>query len=147
MFDDTELALYTKKQRAGISFLINPLTPSVSEGLREQNTSSKTETSFVAGRRQTEKKQDVDYKALQEDTLDHVIGDWEGILDENDKLIPCTRENKVSIADYYPSLGVAWVRLASVITAKAEADRLQKDAEAEKNSGNMSAGKSAEQTT
>jgi hypothetical protein len=50
----------------------------------------------------------IDDKKRNELTWTHCIVDWEGIYDEEDKLIPCTDENKVLLMQHAPSF-TSWV--------------------------------------
>lgn len=48
--------------------------------------------------------EEVDTACIYHERLDRIILDWSGFTDAEGKAIPCTRENKVDLADMNPGL-------------------------------------------
>jgi len=118
-FDESEIGHFEKKQRAKLAFLISPMTPKLVSEVNDANLKRETKTTFQGGRRQTEIKEEPDKEKANDDLIDRIVGDWRGIVGENDKEMQCTRENKLSLINNgYPGLGVAWVTIAREIMSR-----------------------------
>ena len=58
---------------------------------------------------------------MSRDLIDHIIEDWEGVLDEKGEALPCTRESKIKLVEGgYPLLGGKLVQVSRWVMAKYE---------------------------
>ena len=133
-FDETELGEYSKKERANIEFLINPFTSEIVDRLKEKHTSYKHETSFEGGRRVSQRVEKTDDVAFRNEAIDEIVADWRGIIDEDEKKLDCTQENKLKLIDRgYPRLGGAWIDVARKIMSNFDKFQKQKKGKEIKN--------------
>jgi len=141
LFDKSELGEFSKDERDKVSFLINPLTDEVYSELRERYTTEKVETVFVQGRRETQRTTQVDNDGLNEALIDYIVKDWKGVVDEKERELPCTRENKLALVKRgYPMLGVAWIEASRMVMSQFEDFCRKYKEEQEKNLSNLQSG-------
>ena len=86
--------------RPGVRLKVRPLSSSKREEFEKLATSNRIE--FVNGRRQTVK--EPDQEKMEELIRDWIVEDWEGLVDQDDNAIPCTKEMKVLILDYHHNM-------------------------------------------
>ena len=114
LFDPSELSGHSKEERSKISFLIYPFTPALGRELRSKHKKKKTFDGLEGDIGDFEES-----KAFQDDLIDHLILDWKGLFDEENKPIECNKENKIKIFDYgYPLLGACIIRIARIAMSK-----------------------------
>lgn len=125
LFDATELAMsYSKEERACLKFLIRPALRDVVQQTLEKHTERKRTARFVQGRREFVDEDKVDQAGFVDDMTDHLIMDWDGLIDEDSgQQLPCNRENKLALANSYPRLGAAFLEASNWVAARARADR------------------------
>ena len=126
-FDDSELAIFSQEQRDEIEFLIAPLTGKLVDEVRGETTETKTETVFRSGKRNTERKEQTDWKAYNETMVHRLLQDWKGIEDDDGNLMPCNNENREKFADIYGGIVSGVVSAARWVTIESQRD--QEDAE------------------
>lgn len=131
-FDASELGMFDENDRKKVRFLIRPTTKLISKEMIDKNTETVKESQFIDGKRQTVKKEVIDWDKYAEDQLDHSIETWEGV-NSKDGPIVCNQETKILYANNYPGIGAACIRLSGKILAQAEVDRIQQMKESEKN--------------
>jgi len=114
-FDGSELGSFADEVRATLKFLIEPTTRMMIRNSLDSNTHEKFETEFIDGKRERRATEKLDDIGFQNELVDKIIVDWEGLQDEEGKIIPCDRENKLILADSYPGLAIAWVNISREI--------------------------------
>lgn len=122
-FDSTELGLYTKEERGKVRFLIMPYTPKDMRRMREEQRKKQERDTDVAMRMAQDlgiqRPRGMLAEDMNDDILDHVLHDWEGVLDAEGNEMPCTRENKVMLANGgYPMLAGKWIDVARWLMAR-----------------------------
>jgi hypothetical protein len=117
-FDGTELKVYSKDERAQISFHLNPYT---SEKVREIQKRCKKEIDTEGLSIQDLLGDNSDTERSREEALSYIVKDWRGVLDEEGKELECTKENILMLADNgYSRLSNAWFEIAGWLIAKHE---------------------------
>ena len=140
-FDSSEIGQYSKEERKGIKFLINPLTRQLTKELVSKHTTKKP-IEFPSEMNESFEKfieltggivEDFDDVAYQNDVIDRVICNW-NLLGEDEKTIECTRENKLNLLNGgYPQLAVCIIRIARIITSNFEQFEQKKEKDSVKN--------------
>lgn len=164
-FDSTEIGDFSKKERIKIRLLLSPLFPGTQRELRQANTHQEFAEDVMVElmRRRKDKskfkdtpqnrkfiedilkqanigvKEVFDDIGYNRDLIDTAILDWEGLLDVNDKKIPCTKENKVKLFydGGYTAMGLRIVGICSRLATRHDLYQLEK----EKNSQSSQDGK------
>jgi len=110
----------------GVRVKLRPLATSKTVELRKAATKKTFE--FLNGRRNVV--EETDDEQFNDLLQEHLIEDWDGFYDQNDKPVPCNAETKKAILDYFHEF-----RLFAV-TAGQELEQYRQAAkeEAEKNS-------------
>ncbi len=93
-----------KEYEDGVKIKIRPWTPAKYNELRKKHTKYQR----IMGQRVEE----VDEEALNNDMIDYIIEDWEGIGLANGEPAPCTREMKLKLVNNFVDIGVFIVRTA-----------------------------------
>lgn len=140
-FDNTELAAYTKEQRARLQMLIAPYTPVVRERIQDEHMvvvsgpeDSAKKIAEELDEEQAERivklfyalggmaeKKEPDKEAIQEATLLYVVREIKGFYDENGIAIEGTLENlKILFNEAYPKMGGAVMVVSRDLLAKHE---------------------------
>lgn len=133
-FDSTELKVYKKSERATVKFLLNPYTPDKVKELRDSHKKVVDTENLSIQDILSNSSSGIDSDALHADAIDYVVADWSGILDESGNPLPCTRDNKLSLANKgYPLLAGAWIEIARWLIAKHEQYEGERKAVEEKN--------------
>ena len=120
IFDKSELGDFPSEERKKIRFLIYPLTQSLLKEVTEKHTKRKTETIFIDGRRETQKVETPDREAINNEIIDRVVKQWNGLKDEDGKELECNTENKLALMEGYPMLGACWMEAARWAMSKFE---------------------------
>ncbi len=105
-FDDSELSMFTRKEREGIWFDINPLTGEKIDEMLERNTSTAPVTS--PGEKPDDK---LDSKGYSHDMIDYIINAWGGI-NVNGKSFGCNKGNKIAFCSSYQRVHLALTKCA-----------------------------------
>lgn len=100
---------------------LRAMTPAVMDKLHKKHTTVKAE--YHRGVRHEVSK--TDHDAYDADFWDHCIAGWDGLTDENDQPIPCTKENKLVLYKNSPEFSsmirVLIDKLAEDLAARTEA--------------------------
>ena len=100
------MLVLTKKNEAwveyneDVKFKLRALDRKTMSELRKKATKKKY-TATPSGRQIVEEVDDELFDAL---VFDHIISGWEGIVDEEGKPLPCTKENKLMLVNSAPTL-------------------------------------------
>jgi hypothetical protein len=131
-FDASELGKFEPEDRAKIKFLIRPMNKMSNKEIIEKNTKSNPRFEFVGSKRTTVQDKEIDWDKIAEDQLDHAIESWQGVNTKKGP-IQCNRENKILWANNYPGIASGCIRLSGEILSNAEAEKIRKQKETEKN--------------
>ncbi len=108
IFDSTELAsIFSRKERAALRFLLRPASRRMVQEMMIKHTSRQRVCRFVDGRKEFIDEDTLDQISFVDDMIDLIVLDWEGLLDEENRPIPCERKNKLALINAYPRLGTA----------------------------------------
>ncbi|MBW2062650.1 MAG: hypothetical protein JRI95_13965 [Deltaproteobacteria bacterium] len=140
IFDTTELSVaFNREERAALRFLIRPTSRQMVQEMMDKHTSRKRVSRVINGRQDYIEEDELNQAAFVDDMTDLIMLDWEGLLDEDNNPVPCTRENKLALSNAYPKLGTAILEAANWAMTRHE----QMKEESEKNLPSMPGGSSA----
>ena len=139
IFDASELAELTKKERASLAFKIRPFTPKLSREIRESVEGIDLDLSPMSAYAN---------RAWQEDVLDKIVLAWKNVSDENGKPLECSQKNKLRLFDLgYPRLGICIVEAASKAISRYEKLDVEAQEKRIKNSSTSQGGQEEEKGT
>jgi len=165
-FDKTEIGFYTKEERKGVGFLIEPLSPYSLRDLLKKHSKkqpldmdvvdklAKTiKDNFSDGEQQVKEfagafgvvqemtnKEEINWIDYNLEVVCGAVKDWKGIIGEDDKPIECDDARKKDIFLAYPMLLRAILEIATIIRSKYDEFQQEKDQSEEKNLETTSSG-------
>ncbi|MBW2093053.1 MAG: hypothetical protein JRI34_13135, partial [Deltaproteobacteria bacterium] len=114
IFDSTDLAaIFSREEHSALRFLICPASRRMVQEMMSKHTSRKRVCLALGGKKDFIDEDKLDQAAFLEDMTDLIILDWEGLLDEENRPVACTRENKLALTNSHPKLGTAILEAAN----------------------------------